>query len=189
MDTVSAQELPERLKAGPVTVLVSDANDPCGMRKIPRVVADAYQADVWDRENGRMTVGRWMLAFGEPYLFPVLVVTSADYRYEVTDLPGEPVGGPCQACRSHAEWEQSQREAAGTARVESEQDKLARLATSAGREHGWDHANYVDNVSGVDDGWSVPERFASVATYYEAAFAEGMEKYRETDAWLDSLGG
>jgi hypothetical protein len=171
------------LAAGPVNILVPDFNDPCGMGKIPRALAGSYSADV------QGTVGRWMLSFGEPYLHPVLLVTAADHRYEVTALPAGPVGGPCAACRSHAEWEQREREAAGSAPVESEQDTLIRLATGAGREHGWDHANYVDNVSGVDGGWSVPDRFVSVATYYEAAFAEGMEKYRETDEWLGRVVG
>lgn len=97
--TVSTSELPELLAAGPVTIRVPDFGDPCGIRKIARVLEAAYSHDTWDSENQRMTVGRWELVFGGEYLYPAILVTLVDARYEVTtDAPEK--SGPCNGCRA-----------------------------------------------------------------------------------------
>lgn len=174
-DMVAVRELPARLAAGPVTLVVPDLTDPCGSRRIARPVRAAVAADVWDTENERMTVGRWKVFFGEePCTYPMIMVTAGDYRYEVTgEGPGEP--GPCGACKALAA-----REANPSAPV-VDSPGLAQEAQERGYDRGYDHANYVDNVGGVDLGWTVPERFASVATYYRAAFEDGMAAYRDRD--------
>jgi hypothetical protein len=95
----AAQELPELLKAGPVIIRVPDFGDPCGTRKVAHVLEAAYVHDTWDSEYQRMTVGRWMLVFGGEYLYPTMLVTPADWPYEVTtDAPEE--SGPCDGCRA-----------------------------------------------------------------------------------------
>ena len=53
-------------------------------------------------------------------------------------------------------------------------------ATEVGRSHGFNHANYVDAYGGdMDEAPDVPARFASVSSYYEAAYAEGVQEYRD----------
>lgn len=169
-ELVAARELPGLLASGPVTIRVGDHGDPCGSRMIARVCVAAFAHE----EPG--TVGQWRLWFGGPYVYPLGLITRADARYEVTaDAPEE--SGPCAACVRQAQRraEEQARAVPGVSSVE----ELRREARSVGYGHGQDHANYVDNVSGVDIGWSVPVRFESVADDYRGAFEEGMADYRE----------
>ena len=177
--SVTTAELPALLAAGPVTIRVGDAGDPCGTRKIARVLEAACTADVWDREYDRYTVGRWMLAFATPEGLSSLLVTSVDARFEVTvDAPED--SGPCVMCAAHAAMLAAQAAAAPGEVPRWARSPLALLADEAqarGREAGWTHANYVDNMTACD--WSVPDRFAEVAEDYRTAFEEGMAEYRE----------
>lgn len=52
-------------------------------------------------------------------------------------------------------------------------------ATDRGRSDGWDHANHVTAYGGdMDAEPEVPGRFATVATYYTAAYADGIQDYQ-----------
>lgn len=65
-------------------------------------------------------------------------------------------------------------------------DKLEQDATEIGREHGWNHANYVDAYGGdMDAKPEVPTRFASVATYFVAGWEESIAFFGDA---LDSDG-
>lgn len=58
-------------------------------------------------------------------------------------------------------------------------NELTQAATETGQSRGWDHANYVDAYGGdMDQEPEVPARFGSVATYFTAGFAEGVERFQ-----------
>jgi hypothetical protein len=60
---------------------------------------------------------------------------------------------------------------------------LEKDAHDTGWSRGWDHANYVTAYGGdMDAEPEVPERFAAVATYYAAAYAEGVRNYQSEEA-------
>lgn len=57
---------------------------------------------------------------------------------------------------------------------------LETAATDTGRDHGWTHAAYVDAYGGDPDAEpDVPARFATVATFYTVAYADGVTAYAE----------
>lgn len=57
-------------------------------------------------------------------------------------------------------------------------NQLEQEATEIGLSRGWSHANYVEAYGGdKDEEPEVPARFASVPTYYTAAYAEGVERF------------
>jgi hypothetical protein len=58
-------------------------------------------------------------------------------------------------------------------------NKLETEATEIGYSHGHAHANYTVSVSGGDPHAEpeVPARFESVATYFTAAYEEGVQDY------------
>lgn len=84
VDKLTAPELAERVKTGPVTIMVPDFSDPLGMNKIPRQVSDALSHDVPNGLGGQ-TVNRWLIYFGGDYAYPMILVTSGDYGYPVVD--------------------------------------------------------------------------------------------------------
>lgn len=175
---VGTAELPALLAAGPVTIRVGDPGDPCGSRRIARVLEAAYPAEVTDRVTGARTVGRWVLVFATPGSLSSLLVTSVDARYAVTvDAPED--SGPCASCVAFAARAAAE-VAPVVARVESPFLALVRQAREAGYDAGRTHANYVENVGPAE--WSVPEGFAEVAEDYRDAFAEGVAEYLEDHA-------
>ena len=55
---------------------------------------------------------------------------------------------------------------------------LCDRATWAGHHDGWTHAAYVDAYGGDPHTEpDVPQRFATVATYYTAAYTDGVTAY------------
>lgn len=51
------------------------------------------------------------------------------------------------------------------------------------RSHGYDHANHVTAYGGdMDATPDVPERYAHLATYYLAAYADGVQDYQDEQA-------
>ncbi|MDX3663688.1 hypothetical protein PV646_40945 [Streptomyces sp. ID05-26A] len=55
---------------------------------------------------------------------------------------------------------------------------LCERATEAGYHDGWTHAAYVDAYGGDPHTEpDVPQRFAPVATYYTAAYTDGVTTY------------
>lgn len=102
---ISTERIPDRLKLvqvhGPLTIMVPDFADPCGMRKIARTVAAAYPANGWDAENSRFTRGRWEIFFAGAYVYPMILVTLGEYRYPITSVAAGDSGGPCELCRAH----------------------------------------------------------------------------------------
>ncbi len=96
---ISAEQIPDRLARssllGPLTIMVPDFADPCGTNKIPRTVATAHPADTWDTTNARYTHGRWKIFFAGTYLYPMILITTADHPYRITtdppDTPRRPV--------------------------------------------------------------------------------------------------
>lgn len=83
-EKLTAPELAERVKTGPVTIMVPDFSDPCGMTKVPRQVRDALSADGPNGLGGQ-TVNRWEIYFDGEYVYPMILVTSGDYAYPVAD--------------------------------------------------------------------------------------------------------
>ena len=54
-------------------------------------------------------------------------------------------------------------------------------ATEVGRSRGYSHAAYVDAYGGdMDEAPMCTHRFASVPTYFEAGWAEGVQEYRDS---------
>lgn len=72
-------------------------------------------------------------------------------------------------------------------------DTLEREATDAGKQRGWEHANFVDAYGGTmepeESEIEVPSRYLQVPTYYTAGFSEGVQEYieenREDDEYRD----
>ncbi|MFD0201415.1 MULTISPECIES: hypothetical protein [Saccharothrix] len=59
--------------------------------------------------------------------------------------------------------------------------ELRNLATEVGYDHGWTHAAFVDAYGGDPRTEpDVPTCFATVATYYTAAYSDGVTAF--TDA-------
>jgi hypothetical protein len=80
---ISPEEMMRRLKAGePVTVMVPDFADPCGMAKIARPVTAVFAVDA-PKEDGTYTVGRHQIFFGGAYLYPASLATYPPDLYEV----------------------------------------------------------------------------------------------------------
>jgi hypothetical protein len=174
VDKISARQMPERLATGaPLCVWVPDVSDPIGMRKRPLQVSAAYSADVRlnrDPLDTRMTRDRWQLWFEHGDGFAPGLITHADSPF------------PLATMADVAAWRQPAPEPV----AEPEQrpayvpDPLAVEATEAGRDAGRTHAAWAD---GGDHPMhvtpEVPERFATVATYYTAAFDDAVTKYEE----------
>ena len=54
-------------------------------------------------------------------------------------------------------------------------------ATEVGRSRGYSHAAYVDAYGGdMDEAPDVPARFASVSSFFESGYAEGVQEYRDS---------
>ena len=54
-------------------------------------------------------------------------------------------------------------------------------ATEVGRSRGYSHAAYVDAYGGdMDEAPMYTQHFASVPTYFEAGWAEGVQDYRDS---------
>lgn len=70
---------------------------------------------------------------------------------------------------------------------------LEQEATDAGKQRGWEHANYVDAYGGTmepeESDIPIPDQFAQVPTYYTAGYFEGVQNYidesRENDEFVD----
>ena len=61
--------------------------------------------------------------------------------------------------------------------------ELQNEATDIGHDHGWGHAAYCDAYGGdPDTAPDVPHRFATVATYYTTAYADGVNAYYDDPA-------
>lgn len=57
---------------------------------------------------------------------------------------------------------------------------LEHEATVVGWSRGHAHANYVDAYGGdMDEAPDVPARFATVASFFESSYAEGVQDYRD----------
>ena len=58
---------------------------------------------------------------------------------------------------------------------------LEKEATDAGRERGYDHANYVTayggNLEPEESEIEIPLQFLQVPTYYTASYLEGVQEY------------
>lgn len=56
--------------------------------------------------------------------------------------------------------------------------ELQNEATNIGHDHGWKHAAYCDAYGGdPDTAPDVPLYFATVATFYTTAYADGVNAY------------
>lgn len=171
-DKIVVRDLPALLAKGePVAIRIPDVSDPIGVATRPVAVTDALPSDVplTDPPDGRMTRDRWQLWFNHGDGFVPGLVTTGSWAYERATLT------------EVAEWKP-----APPAPVEPEQrpayvpDALAQEATEAGYAAGRTHAAWAD---GGDHPMhvtpQVPERFATVATHYTAAFDDAVTKYEE----------
>lgn len=183
---VNTAALPALLTAAtdagkPLHIRVPDVGgDPCGMRKIVRVLVAAHTSDTWDAENERYTVGRWSLYFGDPYAYPPILITSRTATYEITDDAPEE-SGPCKSCREHAARvaEEAARAGAGSAVAAIVIERMRAL--EAGRDAGYAHENYLDNIGGEDKPCVVPGWYADntmLADSYREGFDAGREDYQ-----------
>jgi hypothetical protein len=75
----------------PLVIMVPDSGDPCGVRKIPREVASVYQ-------HGN----EWGFVFAGEYLFPMILRTTGNHPYQVTDAAPATESGPCEGCSAYA---------------------------------------------------------------------------------------
>lgn len=158
---ISPEQMPCRLDRaptlGPLTIMVPDFADPCGMAKIPRTVADAYPADVWDPHNRRYTRGRWQIVFAGIYLYPMILVTSGAHNYHVTlDAPTD-TGGPCQLCRAHA----NQNSTSSTADQPTRERRRDRPVGAGRKETVMEHPQPGDHVIVT---WPHGRRFSTVSS-------------------------
>jgi murein L,D-transpeptidase YcbB/YkuD len=60
-------------------------------------------------------------------------------------------------------------------------EDLSQAAVHAGREAGWDHANYYAayGATRAPESIDVPTRYAAHMTYYTAGFDEGMRRFAD----------
>lgn len=197
-ELLTPPELAERVKNGPVTIMVPDFGDPCGMRKIPRQVRAAVAADGPNGLGGQ-TVNRWQVFFDGPYVIPLILATSGDQQYEVTralpavstedEWAGDPpatVSGPCDRCRAvaaekaAADQAEAQALAAQTQTAHEQQADARRV----GREDGYAHASNVDLAGYSPVDWEtvpVPAHFADVAEFYRSGWDDGRQAYEDGD--------
>lgn len=171
-------EIRARVEQGErVVILVTDYSDPTYSRKVPRLVGAALPSDVPD-DKGGMTRGRWSLYFDGPYRHPLILITGETARFTPTDETPTPqppvtaVSPPTPAPRRSL--------------VSPQERELINEAHQAGREDGWRHAAYVDAYGGdVTTPPEVPERFASVASWYVSGWTDGIEGFESSEDGAD----
>lgn len=170
MSKVKARRLRELLNGRDgIGIWVTDRTDPTGMAKRPEWLIDAYSDDVRrnsDPADPTMTVGRWVLWFAqrEDEYVPGQV-THGDFEYTTATR------------EEYESWVPREQPTATVAeqRPAYTPDPLAVEATEAGREAGRRHAAWADAYnSPMHESPDVPARFATVETYYTAAYDDGV---------------
>jgi hypothetical protein len=184
-ELLTAPELAERVTGGPVTIMVPDFGDPCGTRKIPRLVRAAVSADVPNGLGG-MTAGRWQLFFDGPYVIPLILVTTGDWAYEVTNAAPAVDSGPCPACQALAREQAAQERQAADLRDAEQAAENGRRATArqAGYDDGYAYESNVDVAGFPPVDWEtvpVPDWYADQARYYRSGWDAGRQAYEDED--------
>lgn len=177
-ERLTPAQIMARIESGErVVILVGDRDNPAG-DPIPRLVDAAFPSDVpnghTDPVTGRpeMTTGRWTIYFGGPYRSPGGIITTATYRWTVTDrAPAPELPIPVF------------KRAAPAVRVESPED-IARKARQhaaheAGVVAGGRHAAWCEAYApaDTDDIPDVPQEYSDVASWWLSGYADGVEAH------------